>query len=60
MMTGREQVHAARDALARARAANELLRSSRADGTVWIGAIEDTDDGGATEGNQSAPTDRAA
>lgn len=35
-MTGREQVQAARDALSRARDADEQLRSALAEATVWL------------------------
>lgn len=35
-MTGREQVQAARDALARANNVDEQLRSAVAEATVWL------------------------
>lgn len=46
-MTGREQVQAARDALARARNADEHLRSALAEATVWLALTlaVDSDDG---------------
>lgn len=47
-MTGREQVEAARDALARARDADERLRSALAEATVWLtlAVTDDTPDDG--------------
>ena len=49
-MTGREQVQAARDALARARDADELLRSALAEATVWLTlAVTDPPDDEATD-----------
>ena len=54
-MTGRERVQAARDALARARDADEQLRSALAEATVWLTlAAEDLD--GSDRGDDT-PTD---
>jgi hypothetical protein len=48
-MTGREKVQAARDALARARQADERLRTALAECTLWLGlALDDVDEGGDT------------
>jgi hypothetical protein len=44
-MTGREQVQAARDALARARNADEQLRSALAEATVWLTLAIDNERG---------------
>lgn len=48
VVTGREQVEAARDALARARDADERLRSALAEATVWLtlAVTDDTPDDG--------------
>ena len=48
-MTGREQVQAARDALSRARDADEQLRSALAEATVWL-TLAVADDNGETGG----------
>ena len=46
-MNGREQVEAARDALSRARDADEQLRSALAECTVWIAlALSDGEEEG--------------
>jgi hypothetical protein len=44
VVTGREQVQAARDALARAREADEHLRAALAEATVWLTLAVTTDD----------------
>jgi len=45
-MTGRERVQAARDALSRARDADEQLRSALAEATVWLAlAVTDEEEG---------------
>jgi len=50
-VTGREQVQAARDALARARNAEEQLRSALAEATVWLTLAVDND-----ESDENGPT----
>jgi hypothetical protein len=44
-VTGREKVQAARDALTRARDADERLRSALAEATVWLTLAVDNDEG---------------
>jgi len=44
-VTGAEQVQAAREALARARDADEHLRSALAEATVWLTLAIDSDEG---------------
>jgi hypothetical protein len=45
VVTGREQVQAAREALTRARDADEQLRSALAEATVWLTLAVDNDEG---------------
>jgi hypothetical protein len=44
-VTGREQVQAAREALTRARDADEQLRSALAEATVWLTLAVENDEG---------------
>ncbi|MGH3484751.1 MAG: hypothetical protein ACRDPQ_16150 [Nocardioidaceae bacterium] len=51
-MTGAEHVRAARDALTRAREADEQLRGALAEATVWLTLAITADDGGEQGGPQ--------
>ncbi|MGH3482926.1 MAG: hypothetical protein ACRDPQ_06780 [Nocardioidaceae bacterium] len=53
-MTAGEQVQAARDALARARDADEQLRGALAEATVWL-SLAMTDDEGTPHDRQDEP-----
>ncbi|MGH3453618.1 MAG: hypothetical protein ACRDPQ_18175 [Nocardioidaceae bacterium] len=56
-MTAGEQVQAARDALARARDADEQLRSALADATVWLtlAVTDETGDDHRGTGDEGEP-----